>query len=156
MRARHEKPLKYWWAGRDSNPQPDRYERPALTIELPARRCEAEASRITPVSWAMQGFAGHCCRSLRAILGGTGKFRRNEAFAQFEARRGARGTLQGTLDEESEPDEARSHQECGRNRNRAFRSPMAFGRNRRGADRSRFEGDTHGAILGTNALHRLS
>ena len=26
-----------WWAGRDSNPQPDRYERPALTIELPAR-----------------------------------------------------------------------------------------------------------------------
>ena len=28
--------MKDWWAGRDSNPQPDRYERPALTIELPA------------------------------------------------------------------------------------------------------------------------
>ena len=27
-----------WWAGQDSNLQPDRYERPALTIELPARR----------------------------------------------------------------------------------------------------------------------
>ena len=27
-----------WWAGRDLNPQPDRYERPALTIELPARQ----------------------------------------------------------------------------------------------------------------------
>ncbi len=28
----------FWWAGQDSNLQPDRYERPALTIELPARR----------------------------------------------------------------------------------------------------------------------
>ena len=28
---------KSWWAGQDSNLQPDRYERPALTIELPAR-----------------------------------------------------------------------------------------------------------------------
>ena len=27
-----------WWAGQDSNLQPDRYERPALTIELPARQ----------------------------------------------------------------------------------------------------------------------
>ncbi len=26
-----------WWAGQDSNLQPDRYERSALTIELPAR-----------------------------------------------------------------------------------------------------------------------
>ena len=25
-----------WWARRDSNPQPDRYERPALTVELQA------------------------------------------------------------------------------------------------------------------------
>jgi hypothetical protein len=25
-----------WWAGQDSNLQPDRYERPALTVELPA------------------------------------------------------------------------------------------------------------------------
>ena len=41
----------WWWAGRDSNPQPDRYERPALTIELPARPgSKAEASGITPVS----------------------------------------------------------------------------------------------------------
>ena len=30
-----------WWAGRDSNPQPDRYERPALTIELPAHGARA-------------------------------------------------------------------------------------------------------------------
>jgi hypothetical protein len=27
-----------WWAWRDLNPQPDRYERPALTIELQAHR----------------------------------------------------------------------------------------------------------------------
>jgi hypothetical protein len=26
----------YWWARQDSNLQPDRYERPALTIELEA------------------------------------------------------------------------------------------------------------------------
>jgi hypothetical protein len=29
--------LNNWWAGQDSNLQPDRYERPALTVELPAR-----------------------------------------------------------------------------------------------------------------------
>ena len=27
-----------WWARQDSNLQPDRYERPALTVELRARR----------------------------------------------------------------------------------------------------------------------
>ena len=31
-------PYIYWWARQDSNLQPDRYERPALTIELQARR----------------------------------------------------------------------------------------------------------------------
>src|SRR6185295_14642241 len=30
-------PSKYWWAREDSNLQPDRYERSALTIELQAR-----------------------------------------------------------------------------------------------------------------------
>ena len=30
-----------WWARQDSNLQPDRYERPALTIELQARRWAA-------------------------------------------------------------------------------------------------------------------
>jgi hypothetical protein len=29
--------ISLWWAGQGSNLQPDRYERPALTIELPAR-----------------------------------------------------------------------------------------------------------------------
>ena len=36
MRERHEKSEK-WWAREDSNLQPDRYERSALTIELRAR-----------------------------------------------------------------------------------------------------------------------
>ncbi len=36
-----------WWAGQDSNLQPDRYERPALTIELPARQ-GAPQGRIKP------------------------------------------------------------------------------------------------------------
>ena len=30
------------WAGQDSNLQPDRYERPALTVELPARQASIE------------------------------------------------------------------------------------------------------------------
>ena len=33
-----------WWAWQDSNLQPDRYERPALTIELPARPARIGAS----------------------------------------------------------------------------------------------------------------
>src|SRR3546814_19853925 len=32
-----------WWARQDSNPQPSRYERPALTIELQAPRGDAGA-----------------------------------------------------------------------------------------------------------------
>jgi hypothetical protein len=35
-----------WWAGQDSNLQPDRYERPALTIELPAPPCGEEGIRL--------------------------------------------------------------------------------------------------------------
>jgi hypothetical protein len=38
-----------WWAGRDSNPQPDRYERPALTIELPAP-AGLDRNRFTPLA----------------------------------------------------------------------------------------------------------
>jgi site-specific recombinase XerD len=34
----NQRPKIVWWAGQDSNLQPDRYERPALTIELPARK----------------------------------------------------------------------------------------------------------------------
>src|SRR5712671_2036564 len=36
-RTNRQKPSKYWWAREDSNLQPDRYERSALTIELQAR-----------------------------------------------------------------------------------------------------------------------
>src|SRR3954471_11217834 len=32
-----------WWARQDSNLQPDRYERPALTIELRARAATTES-----------------------------------------------------------------------------------------------------------------
>jgi hypothetical protein len=38
MTLRDHKTSREWWARRDSNPQPSRYERPALTIELQARR----------------------------------------------------------------------------------------------------------------------
>jgi hypothetical protein len=53
---------RLWWAWRDLNPQPDRYERPALTIELQAlirrtmpdhRRC-----RYTKKEMAGQGCVG--------------------------------------------------------------------------------------------------
>src|ERR1700761_3727818 len=39
------KPLIHWWARQDSNLQPDRYERPALTIELQAPALIAESHR---------------------------------------------------------------------------------------------------------------
>ena len=39
-----------WWAGQDSNLQPDRYERPALTIELPARLGRAAGDKAQNVS----------------------------------------------------------------------------------------------------------
>jgi hypothetical protein len=52
-----------WWARQDSNLQPDRYERPALTIELqaPPRLPDGEATvRLTPYNVAavpaMAGF----------------------------------------------------------------------------------------------------
>src|SRR5690606_38134062 len=35
-RSRARPPGEKWWARQDSNPQPSRYERPALTIELQA------------------------------------------------------------------------------------------------------------------------
>ena len=38
------KPRTAWWAREDSNLQPDRYERPALTIELRARTATTDAS----------------------------------------------------------------------------------------------------------------
>jgi hypothetical protein len=38
-----------WWAGQDSNLQPDRYERPALTVELPA---PADLNRNRVPAWA--------------------------------------------------------------------------------------------------------
>jgi hypothetical protein len=47
---------KTGWAGQDSNLQPDRYERPALTVELPAP-AGLDRGRILP--WA----AGPWCRS---------------------------------------------------------------------------------------------
>ena len=42
IQARPHHAVKKWWARQDSNPQPSRYERPALTIELqapPLKRC---------------------------------------------------------------------------------------------------------------------
>ena len=44
--ARPSAPLKVWWARQDSNLQPDRYERPALTIELQAPPGRSRVLRI--------------------------------------------------------------------------------------------------------------
>ena len=40
-------PIEKWWAREDSNLQPDRYERSALTIELRAR-CMRQGAATTP------------------------------------------------------------------------------------------------------------
>src|SRR5262249_40225634 len=64
-----KKPSKYWWAREDSNLQPDRYERSALTIELQARRERdiaqrgprgglCAASRATPITSAAAVWRG--------------------------------------------------------------------------------------------------
>ena len=44
--------LAMWWARQDSNLQPDRYERPALTIELQARFAQhGRRSKRDPDTW---------------------------------------------------------------------------------------------------------
>ena len=47
-----------WWARQDSNLQPDRYERPALTIELQARRwaaCEGQRGNGAAIVYRLAG-----------------------------------------------------------------------------------------------------
>src|SRR6516162_4464704 len=55
LRCRHDqenwaqtKPQPRWWAREDSNLQPDRYERSALTIELRARCVRTQAAPLAP------------------------------------------------------------------------------------------------------------
>src|SRR6516165_7610328 len=55
LRCRHDqenwaqtKPQPRWWAREDSNLQPDRYERSALTIELRARCGRTQAAPLAP------------------------------------------------------------------------------------------------------------
>jgi hypothetical protein len=43
-----------WWARQESNPQPSRYERPALTVELQAPPAPALAQAIVPQKSAKQ------------------------------------------------------------------------------------------------------
>src|SRR5580658_4134375 len=87
-----------WWAGQDSNLQPDRYERPALTIELPAR-AEAAGSRIkrkcVPDAMARLrvarqnqepmnfGFGAQLSRKLRSFRLREGCFSLRSAFASI-------------------------------------------------------------------------
>src|ERR1700694_2253830 len=68
-----------WWARQDSNLQPDRYERPALTIELqapPACRFKRQATVPTPLTmWlAIRQCRGGCAGTLArpAALTGAG------------------------------------------------------------------------------------
>jgi hypothetical protein len=55
-----------WWAWRDLNPQPDRYERPALTIELQAlvRRTMPDHRRC---GYTKKKMAGQDCVGLLTI-----------------------------------------------------------------------------------------
>ena len=54
-----------WWAGQDSNLQPDRYERPALTVELLARRGRLRALTANPGGWQGNRPAGQSRPSAR-------------------------------------------------------------------------------------------
>src|SRR3546814_3043152 len=44
---------KGWWARQDSNPQPSRYERPALTIELRSEEHTSELQSLMRISYAV-------------------------------------------------------------------------------------------------------
>jgi hypothetical protein len=55
-----------WWAGQDSNLQPDRYERPALTIELPARPERPRVKRKTRAVAMRSRMPGWTPASLRS------------------------------------------------------------------------------------------
>ena len=69
---------KRWWARQDSNLQPDRYERPALTIELqapPACRSRRHATVPTPLTMLAGDPAMPCSR---------GTFARRQALRAVE------------------------------------------------------------------------
>jgi hypothetical protein len=54
-------PRSVWWARQDSNLQPDRYERPALTIELQAPpRAAARRPATVPSPLTMRGLIPQC------------------------------------------------------------------------------------------------
>ena len=45
-----------WWARQDSNLQPDRYERPALTIELTLRNAQLERFQWISRGWKLSQY----------------------------------------------------------------------------------------------------
>src|SRR5262249_24642212 len=80
LRAGGKTLSKSWWAREDSNLQPDRYERSALTIELRAR-----CLRTRPAPPAPHTMPGRERQSRRGPRGGcmeigAGESRRNSAF----------------------------------------------------------------------------
>ena len=57
-----------WWACLDSNQEPDRYERPALTIELQARQASRRRHATVPHPLTMALCAGQSLRSASPSL----------------------------------------------------------------------------------------
>jgi hypothetical protein len=76
-----------WWAREDSNLQPDRYERPALTIELRALASAAQAAvwpRRCPLSHTMSRRSRQSWGARLAVrAGGRGRTRAGAHLSQF-------------------------------------------------------------------------
>src|SRR5262245_50086988 len=73
-----------WWAREDSNLQPDRYERSALTIELRARCVRTQAAPLAPHTMPRCGRQSRPARTADAQENGAAESPRKPAFERIE------------------------------------------------------------------------
>ena len=75
-----------WWARQDSNLQPSRYERPALTVELQAPRCLRFNAGTAPRWQALPAAADRSERgNEHAMTASDDEIRRGKAMSEYLA-----------------------------------------------------------------------
>src|SRR5260370_12579614 len=79
-----KKPNESWWAREDSNLQPDRYERSALTIELRARCVRTQAAPLAPHTMPRRERQSRPARAADAQENGAAESPRKPAFERSE------------------------------------------------------------------------
>src|SRR6516162_2063139 len=90
LRCRHDqenwaqtKPQPRWWAREDSNLQPDRYERSALTIELRARCARTQAAPLAPHTMPRRERQSRSARTADALENWAAQSPRKPAFERL-------------------------------------------------------------------------